>query len=165
MVDDFENTKKAIRYCFESEREESNAGTDCPYNFNFMKLDLGTGDDDVIDDDDDSSNGDDDEQATDDKQQASNEEQMDTSEPSPAAELQNGETSILNDEDIAWPIAAAHVGEDCVAFSTKVAKWSIRCLGRPVHELQVDEVTSTEVLRITILSLAAEMKSQITNYR
>ena len=82
-----------------------------------MKLDLGTGDDDSSNDDD--SDNENDEATITEKPQASNEEQMDTSE-SPTAELQNGETSILNDEDIAWPMGAAHVGEDCVAFSTKV---------------------------------------------
>ena len=128
-----------------------------------MKLDLGTGEgDEDSSEDEEGENGviisDSPEPPTDQS------EAMDTSDGKEDANLSQN-CSIINDEDIAWPMGAAHVGEDCVAFSTKAAKWSIRCLGRPVHELQVDEVTSTEVLRITILSMAAEMKSSIANYR
>ena len=154
---------QAIRYSFESEKEEANAGTDCPYNFNYMKLDLGTGEG-----DEDSSEDEEENTVTiSDSPEATQEtEAMDTSDgnKNENADLSQN-CSILNDEDLAWPMGAAHVGEDCVAFSTKAAKWSIRCLGRPVHELQVDEVTSTEVLRMTILSMAAEMRSPIANYR
>ena len=128
-----------------------------------MKLDLGTGDgEESSEDEEEGENG---AIISDSPEGTQESEAMDTSDgKNDDADLSQN-CSIINDEDIAWPIGAAHVGEDCVAFSTKAAKWSIRCLGRPVHELQVDEVTSTEVLRITILSMAAEMRSPIANYR
>ena len=46
-----------------------------------------------------------------------------------------------------------------------VGQWSVRTLGHPILDLQVDEITVTEVLRLLILSSGAHMKPSITSYR
>lgn len=68
-------------------------------------------------------------------------------------------------EDEAWPTGSSFIAEDCVALSTKTVLWSVKALGRPILELQVDEATITEVLRMSILSMAADVIPAIHSYR
>lgn len=148
---------QAIRYCFDNEKNEANM-TDCPYSGNFLKIDMPGNEDEEEEDDDVTAMISDSPERS---QEAAESEAMELSQTSQNSQ----ETSMLTDEEIAWPIGAGYVPEDCVTFSSRAALWSVRCLGRPVHELQVDEATCTEVLRMTILSMAAEMRQAITTYR
>ena len=49
--------------------------------------------------------------------------------------------------------------------STVVAHWSIKTLGHCILDLQVDEITVTEVTRLLTLSSGAHVKQEISSYR
>merc|ERR1711892_146077 len=140
---------QALRYCHENEINEAEVGAGTfPYKGEFRKK-L------VIDEEDG-------------EEREAEEEEKDNNVA--VIEKDEAEEELMNTHEtfeasLSWPVGAAHSPEDCVEMSTQTVLWSVKCLGRPMASVEVDECTITEVLRMTLLITAAEMAHPIQSYR
>ena len=64
-----------------------------------------------------------------------------------------------------WPTPDGYDADVICDQSTTAAHWSVKTLGRLVTDLQVDEITVTEVLRLIMLSSGSRMDPSINSYR
>ena len=79
------------------------------------------------------------------------EEETEDEEEQASQEDEEMEVDAEKSDSLTWPVGDAHSPEDLVALSSRAVLWSVKCLGRPLTNLQVDECTITEVLRVSLL--------------
>ena len=143
---------QAMRYCHENEINEAEVGPGTfPYKGEFRKR-LAI-DEDGDEDEEDGEKEEEEEVVADVKMTENDEDEEMT------------ELNGTFEEELSWPVGAAHSPEDCVEMSTQTVLWSVKCLGRPMTSVQVDECTISEVLRVSLLITAAEMAPPIQSYR
>ena len=65
------------------------------------------------------------------------------------------------DKNTPWPIDKFYDAENLGEKHTVVAQWGVKTLGYLIHDLQVDEVTVSEVIRLLILSSGADVHPQV----
>ena len=59
-----------------------------------------------------------------------------------------------------WPVAEFYEADQLAEKHTVVAQWAVKTLGHLIHDLQVDEVTVSEVIRLLILSSGSDVHPQ-----